>query len=83
MIIPLIYLFCRYKKIINCLENVQLRDSLEEKEMNELLTKAYTNLAICYNKINLPRNACIACKRAPVPTAKTHYKYANKLIQYL
>ncbi|XP_050446288.1 inactive peptidyl-prolyl cis-trans isomerase FKBP6 isoform X2 [Cataglyphis hispanica] len=68
-----------YKKIISCLENVQLRDSLEEKEMNELLTKAYTNLAICYNKINLPRNACIACKRAPLPTAKTHYNFGKAL----
>ncbi|KAM0731719.1 Inactive peptidyl-prolyl cis-trans isomerase shutdown [Formica fusca] len=68
-----------YKKIIDCLENVQLKDSLEEKEMNELLSKAYTNLAICYNKIELPRNACMACRRVPIPTTKTYYNFGKAL----
>lgn len=62
---------------------MQLKDSLEEKEMNELLSKAYTNLAICYNKIELPRNACMACRRVPIPTTKTYYKYANVLINII
>ncbi|XP_072757123.1 inactive peptidyl-prolyl cis-trans isomerase FKBP6 [Anoplolepis gracilipes] len=70
----------KYKKIIDCLENVQLIDSLEEKEMNELLSKAYTNLAICYNKIELPRNACMACRRVPVPTVKTLYHFGKALL---
>lgn len=69
-----------YKKVIDCLENVQLKDSLEEKEMNELLSKTYSNLGICYNKIELPRAACMACRRAPIPTAKTHYNYGKALL---
>lgn len=56
---------------------MQLKDSFEEKEMNELLSKAYTNLGICYNKMELPRLACIYCRQVPIPTAKCYYKYVN------
>lgn len=59
---------------------MQLKDSSEEKKMNELLSKAYTNLGICYNKMELPHQACMACQRVPTPTAKSYYKYANMLI---
>ncbi|EFN71505.1 FK506-binding protein 6 [Camponotus floridanus] len=69
-----------YKRIIDCLENVQLKDNSEEEEMNELLLRAYSNLGICYNKIDLPRLACMACGRVPIPTAKSHYNFGKALL---
>lgn len=56
---------------------VKLKDDTEEQEMNELLSQTCTNLGVCYNKLNMPRNACLACNRVPFPTAKTHYKYVT------
>ncbi|XP_029159255.1 inactive peptidyl-prolyl cis-trans isomerase FKBP6 [Nylanderia fulva] len=70
----------KYKKIIDILENVQLKNSSEEKEMNELLSKASTNLGICYNKLDLPRLACIYCKRVPIPSAKSYYNFGKALL---
>lgn len=67
--------FCRYRRIINCLESIKLKDCVEEKEMNKLLSQAHTNLGICYNKENLPLKACIALRQVPIPTAKSHYQY--------
>jgi len=64
----------RYKKAINCLETVKLKDAEEKEKMNQLLSRAYTNLGVCYNKIEMPRNACMACIRVPIPTAKSCYK---------
>lgn len=68
-----------YKRIIDCLENVQLKDNSEEEEMNELLSRAYCNLGICYNKIDLPRLACMACGRVLIPTAKSYYNFGKAL----
>lgn len=67
--------FYRYERAVSCLETVKLKDKTEEQEMNELLSRAYTNLGVCFNKINMPRRACLVCHRVPIPTAKTHYKY--------
>ena len=69
----------QYRKVVDCLENVQLIDSSEEKEMNKLLSKAYTNLGVCYNKIESPRNTCIVCRRVPIPTAKSYYHFGKAL----
>lgn len=52
-----------------------MKDSSEEYRMNELLSRAYTNLGLCYNKEKLPLKACIALQRVPIPTAKSHYQY--------
>lgn len=77
--IVICFFFCRYKKAVDCLEMVKLKDSSEEQEMNKLLSSAYTNLGVCYNKIDMPRNACLVCNRVPFPTAKTHYQYVTFL----
>jgi len=69
--------FCRYRKIIDCLESVKLKDELEEKEMNKLLSRAYTNLGVCYNKENLPLRACT------FKTAKSYYQYVLFLLVQL
>lgn len=75
--------FCRYKKIIDCLETIKLKDDVEEKEMNKLLSQAYTNLGLCYNKENLPLKACIALKQVPIPTAKSYFQYVLLLANLL
>lgn len=64
------------------METVKLKDSLEEKEMNELLSRAYINLGLCYNKENLPLKACIALKNVPIQTAKSHYQCVLLLIKF-
>ncbi|EFN78601.1 FK506-binding protein 6 [Harpegnathos saltator] len=69
-----------YKKVVDCLEMVKLKDSAEEQEMNELLSRTYTNLGVCYNKMDMPRNACMVCNRVPFPTAKTHYNFGKALL---
>jgi len=57
---------------------VQLNDSLEEKEMNELLSKIIPLLE--YNKIynRVTTYTCIAWRGAPI--VNSHYKYASMLI---
>ncbi|KYM99352.1 Peptidyl-prolyl cis-trans isomerase FKBP6 [Cyphomyrmex costatus] len=69
-----------YRKIIDCLESVKLKDDDEEKKMNELLSRAYTNLGVCYNKIDLPTKACLALRNVSKPTAKSHYHYGKALL---
>ncbi|EZA62898.1 Peptidyl-prolyl cis-trans isomerase FKBP6 [Ooceraea biroi] len=69
-----------YKKAIDRLETVELKNDKEEVEMNQFLSRAYTNLGICYNKLDMPRSACMSCIRVPIPTAKTHYNYAKALL---
>ncbi|XP_014475449.1 PREDICTED: inactive peptidyl-prolyl cis-trans isomerase FKBP6 [Dinoponera quadriceps] len=70
-----------YKKITDCLEIVKLKDNAEEHEMKKLLSKAYTNLGVCFNKIDMPRNACAYCFRVPFPTVKTHYTFGQALLR--
>ena len=57
------------------MESVKLNDDLEEKEMNELLSRAYTNLGVCHNKENMPTKACLALRKVAKPTAKSYYQY--------
>lgn len=62
------------------MESVKLKDGMEEEKMNELLSRAYINLGICYNKENMPNKACMALFRVPIPTAKSHYQYVLLLV---
>ncbi|KYQ51324.1 Peptidyl-prolyl cis-trans isomerase FKBP6 [Trachymyrmex zeteki] len=69
-----------YRKIADCLESIKLQNDLEEKEMSELLSRAYTNLGICHNKENMPTKACLALRKVPKPTAKSYYHYGQALL---
>lgn len=75
----LLLLLCvfRYGKALQWLEETELKNQKEEDEVNKLLSRGYNNLAICYNIQNMPRNACNACNRVPIPTSKTHFKYVG------
>lgn len=54
---------CRaFEKAVSLLNSCHLANEQEEKEQTTFLLKLYTNLAVCYNKVNLPTKACIMCK---------------------
>lgn len=57
------------------MENAELKDDKEEEEVKKLLSRSYNNLAICFNKEEMPRRACMACNKVPIPTVKTYFKY--------
>ncbi|XP_015185328.1 PREDICTED: inactive peptidyl-prolyl cis-trans isomerase FKBP6 [Polistes dominula] len=71
----------QYEKAIRLLENAELKDDNEEKEVKMILSRAYNNLAICFNKIDMPRRACMACTKVPTPTVKTHFNHGKALIK--
>lgn len=71
----IVYVFSSYGKAIHQLENVRLQNAEEETEMNKLLSQAYINLAVCYNKLGKPKMACTACNKVPNRTAKSYYQY--------
>ncbi|XP_074095214.1 inactive peptidyl-prolyl cis-trans isomerase FKBP6-like isoform X2 [Cotesia typhae] len=70
-----------YKRAIDRLENSHLDNDEEEKRYNCLLSRAYQNLAVCYNKENKLRKACIACNNVTNKTAKTYFHFGRALIK--
>ncbi|XP_066600651.1 inactive peptidyl-prolyl cis-trans isomerase shutdown-like isoform X3 [Prorops nasuta] len=70
-----------YKIAIDWLNGTVLKNEEEEQEMNKLLTKAYTNLSICCNKMDMPRLACVACNKSPEKTVKTYFNHGRALLK--
>ncbi|XP_034945848.1 LOW QUALITY PROTEIN: inactive peptidyl-prolyl cis-trans isomerase FKBP6 [Chelonus insularis] len=70
-----------YKKAIDCLQEAKLDNDEEEHRMNKLTSQAFQNLAVCYNKEDMPRKACIACNQVINKTAKTYFHYGRALIK--
>ncbi|KAK1131776.1 hypothetical protein K0M31_015935 [Melipona bicolor] len=70
-----------YGRALQWLEETELKDQQEEDELNKLLSRGYNNLAVCYNIENMPRRACCACNRVPIPTAKTHFNHGRALLK--
>ncbi|XP_031845588.1 inactive peptidyl-prolyl cis-trans isomerase shutdown [Nomia melanderi] len=70
-----------YAKAINWLERAELKNDEEEGEFNKWISRGYSNLAVCYNMENMPRRACIACNRVPIPSAKTHFNHGRALFK--
>ncbi|XP_008560701.1 inactive peptidyl-prolyl cis-trans isomerase FKBP6 [Microplitis demolitor] len=70
-----------YKRAIDRLEDSKLDNDQEEERYNSLLSRAYQNLALCYNKEDMPRKACIACNNVINKTAKTYFHYGRALIK--
>lgn len=51
---------CRvYKMWIKKLEDVRMSSDIDEEKQKYLLKKFYLNLCVTYNKLNLPKKACI------------------------
>ncbi|KZC09784.1 PREDICTED: inactive peptidyl-prolyl cis-trans isomerase shutdown [Dufourea novaeangliae] len=70
-----------YAKAIQWLEEAQLQNDEDEEEFNKLVSRGYSNLAVCYNMENMPRRACNACNRVPMPSAKTHFNHGRALLK--
>ena len=66
-----------YSKAVQWLEEAELKNQQDEDEYNKLLSRGYSNLAVCYNMVNMPRRVCIACNRVPTPTAKTFFNHGR------
>ncbi|XP_069692399.1 inactive peptidyl-prolyl cis-trans isomerase FKBP6-like isoform X2 [Periplaneta americana] len=54
----------KYKKAVNMLEKIRLKNEEEEIKQQNLLLKLYINLAVCYNKQKNSRLACVMSKHA-------------------
>jgi len=54
----------KYRKAVNMLENCHLKDEEDEAKHQHMLLKLYINLAVCYNKQNEPKKACVMCRHA-------------------
>lgn len=50
-----------FHRALNSLECCQLSNDAEQKEQQALILRLYTNLAVCYNKMNLPKKTCLMC----------------------
>ncbi|XP_076296106.1 inactive peptidyl-prolyl cis-trans isomerase shutdown [Lasioglossum baleicum] len=70
-----------YARAIHWLEEAELQNDKDEAEFNKLISRGYSNLAICYNLQNMPRRACDACNRVTVPSAKTYFTHGRALFK--
>lgn len=50
-----------FRKSVFMLHKCRLADEKEEEKQEKWLKKLYLNLAICYNRVEQPLKACIAC----------------------
>uniref|UniRef100_A0A1B0G7Q4 peptidylprolyl isomerase n=1 Tax=Glossina morsitans morsitans TaxID=37546 RepID=A0A1B0G7Q4_GLOMM len=51
-----------FEKAAEMLKFCRLANEEEEEEQKNFLIKLFTNLAVCYIKVNLPSRTCIVCK---------------------
>ncbi|KAH8405780.1 hypothetical protein KR215_008806, partial [Drosophila sulfurigaster] len=51
-----------FENAISSLNYCRLADEKDEQQQTELLITLNTNLMVCYNKLNIPKRACIAMK---------------------
>lgn len=51
-----------FEKVSELLKFSILANEEEAEEQSNFLIKVITNLAVCYNKVNMPRRACSMCK---------------------
>ncbi|CAD6203824.1 GSCOCG00009817001-RA-CDS [Cotesia congregata] len=70
-----------YIRVIDRLEECKFNDDEEEERCNLLRSRSYQNLALCYNKEDMPRKACIACNNVTNKTAKTYFHHGRALIK--
>ncbi|KAG7213934.1 hypothetical protein KM043_003133 [Ampulex compressa] len=70
-----------YRKAAEQLENAALKNDEEEEEMKALASKIYSNLAVCYNNVDMPRQACLFCNKIAVPTAKSRFNHGRALLK--
>jgi FK506-binding protein 6 len=54
---------CIYRKWIEKLENLHLKNDEEESKQKELLTRMYQNICVCYNKLGKPEKTCVMMRQ--------------------
>nr|UWK01894.1 FK506 binding protein [Locusta migratoria manilensis] len=73
----------KYRKASSILNNMTLANEAEQQKQQKLLCKLHVNSAICYNKINNYRMACVTCRLAldiQPRNAKALFNYGRALI---
>ncbi|XP_058801279.1 inactive peptidyl-prolyl cis-trans isomerase FKBP6 isoform X2 [Phymastichus coffea] len=70
-----------YNRAVHCLDTASLENDEQEMNMNKLLSRALSNLIICYNHIGKPKLACASFDRLPSKSAKNYYHYGKALKQ--
>lgn len=69
---------CRaFEKAVDMLKFCRLANEEEERDQTAYLVTLYTNLAVCYNKINAPGKTCLVCKQI---RELTHNKPTSKAL---
>ncbi|XP_046989270.1 inactive peptidyl-prolyl cis-trans isomerase FKBP6 [Schistocerca americana] len=73
----------KYRKASSILNSMNLANEEEQKKQQKLLCKLHINSAICYNRINNYRMACVTCRLAldiQPRNAKALFNYGRALI---
>jgi FK506-binding protein 6 len=52
-----------YRKWIEKLENVHLKNDEEENKQKKLLIRMYQNICVCYNKLGKPEKTCVMIRQ--------------------
>lgn len=71
-------LIFRYNRAVSYLEGASLQNNEDENQMNKILSRALTNLIICYNKVDKPKLACSSFERLPSKSGKAYFQYVIK-----
>nr|CAD7393536.1 unnamed protein product [Timema cristinae] len=74
----------KYNTALNILENrCKLSNDEEESKQQKLVVKVCVNLAVCYNKLGLSKQACVKCHNALYhdrKNAKALFNYGRALL---
>lgn len=67
-----------YNQAVSVLENAQLSEYNEQVKQQELLYKLYSNLLVCYTKVQEPKKACLNFNRINEMSRGTDLKISAK-----
>lgn len=77
-----------FHKAVAGLEACTLANEAEAEEQQRFVVRLYTNLALCYNKLGVPRRACLMCTEAErllgrqaVENCKVMFQHGRALLQ--
>lgn len=71
-----------FHKAVIGLEACTLANEAEADEQQRFIVRLYTNLALCYNKLDAPRRACLMCTEAERLLGGHSHKNCKVLFQH-